>query len=142
MGLAQSQAHKLLVWLSDGITLVRDQVKKAQGAKPEQRIFADYLLTVQGDTDSLANRKRRADILRQIMGGLFERKDNKRGFTREQRRLIWHTDEKRECKKCGVPLSWSNFTIDHIKPYSLGGKTVLSNAALMCRRCNSRKGNR
>ena len=37
---------------------------------------------------------------------------------------------------------WSNFTIDHVKPHSRGGRTVMSNAALRCRRCNSRKGNR
>jgi 5-methylcytosine-specific restriction endonuclease McrA len=136
------QAQKLLNWLSDGVGLVRDQVKKAEGAKPDQRLFADYLLTVQGDTDSLPARKRRADLLRQLLGGLFERKDSQRGFTQEQRRLIWHSEEKRNCKQCGVPLSWSNFTIDHVKPHSHGGKTVLSNAALMCRRCNSRKGNK
>jgi len=107
-------------------------------------MFADYLLTVQGDTDSLPTRKRRADILRSLLGGLFERKDDKRGFTVEQRRLIWHSDEKRKCigKNCGMPLSWSNFTIDHVKPHSRGGKTVISNAALMCRKCNSKKGNR
>lgn len=137
-----SQAQKLLIWLSNGVGLVRDQVRKAEGAKPDQRMFADYLLTVQGDTDSLPTRKRRAEILRQLLGGLFEKKDDKRGFTQEQRRLIWHSDEKRKCKRCGAPLSWSNFTIDHVKPHSRGGKTVLSNAALMCRRCNSRKGNR
>ncbi|MCX6898565.1 MAG: DUF262 domain-containing protein [Verrucomicrobia bacterium] len=136
------QAQRLLTWLSDGVGIVRDQVKKAEGAKPDQRLFADYLLTVQGDTDSLPTRKRRADILRQLLGGLFERKDEKRGFTLEQRRLIWHSDEKRKCKRCRLPLSWSNFTVDHVKPHSRGGRTVLNNAALMCRACNSRKGNR
>jgi 5-methylcytosine-specific restriction endonuclease McrA len=136
------QAQKLLNWLSDGVSIVSDQVKKAEGAKPDQRLFADYLLTVRTDTDSLPARKRRADILRQLLGGLFEKKDSQRGFTQEQRRLIWHSDEKRNCKHCGVALSWSNFTIDHVKPHSRGGKTVLTNAALMCRRCNSRKGNR
>ena len=136
------QAQRLLDWLDDGVTIVRTQLKKAEGAKPDQRIFADYLMTVQGDTDSLPTRKHRADILRQLLGGLFERKDNQRGFTLEQRRLIWHSDDKRKCKGCGNPLTWENFTIDHIKPHSLGGKTVLSNAALRCRQCNSRKGNR
>ena len=141
-GQRNRQAQRLLDWLSDGVGIVRAQVKKAEGAKPDQRMFADYLLTVQGDTDSLPTRKRRADILRQLFGGLFERKDNQRGFTQEQRRLIWHSDEKRKCKGCGEPLTWENFTIDHVKPHSLGGKTELSNAALRCRRCNSRKGNR
>ncbi|MBO6143951.1 MAG: HNH endonuclease [Prevotella sp.] len=32
--------------------------------------------------------------------------------------------------------------MDHKKPWSLGGRTVLTNAWLTCRACNSRKGNR
>jgi 5-methylcytosine-specific restriction endonuclease McrA len=134
------QARKLLVWLSNGVGIVRQQQRKAEGANPDQRIFADYQLTVQGDTDSLATRQRRGEILKKVLGGLFEKKDEHRGFTVEQRRLLWHSDERRKCPICRKPLSWSNFTIDHIKPYALGGKSTLSNAALMCRSCNSRKG--
>ncbi|MGH7493125.1 MAG: HNH endonuclease [bacterium] len=32
--------------------------------------------------------------------------------------------------------------MDHIKPFSKGGRTRLNNAALMHRRCNAKKGNR
>jgi len=136
------QAQKLLVWLSNGVGTVRQQQRKAEGAAPDQRLFADYLLTVQGDTDSLATRQRRAAILGRVFGGLFEKKDEQRGFTIEQRRLLWHSDEKKRCPKCRKPLTWTNFTIDHIKPHALGGRSTLSNAALMCRSCNSRKGKR
>jgi len=134
------QAQRLLVWLSNGVGMVRQQQRTVEGASEDQRLFADYLLTVQGDTDSLATRQRRAEIVKRVFGGLFERKDEHRGFTIEQRRLLWHSDDRKRCPKCRKPLSWSNFTIDHIKPHALGGKSVLSNAALMCRRCNSRKG--
>ncbi|MGD0778143.1 MAG: HNH endonuclease signature motif containing protein [Candidatus Solibacter sp.] len=41
-----------------------------------------------------------------------------------------------------MTLTWDNFTIDHIKPYSKGGRTELDNADLMCRSCNAAKGNR
>lgn len=136
------QAQKLLVWLSNGVGVVRQQQRKAEGAKPDERLFADYLMTVQGDTDSVATRQRRAEILKRIFGGLFESKDQQRGFTIDQRRLLWHSDERRRCPKCRKPLSWTNFTIDHIKPHALGGRSTLSNAALMCRSCNSRKGKR
>lgn len=136
------QAQRLLVWLSNGVGTVRQQQRKAEGATPDQRLFADYLLTVQGDTDSLATRQRRAEILKRVFGGLFEKKDDQRGFTIEQRRLLWHSDEKKRCPKCRRPLTWNNFTIDHIKPHALGGRSSLSNAALMCRSCNSRKGSR
>src|SRR3990170_6078344 len=134
------QAQKLLVWLSNGVGIVRQQQRKAEGARPDQRLFADYLLTVQGDTDSLATRQRRAEILKKMFGGLFEKKDEQRGFTIEQRRLIWHSEDRKRCPNCKKPLSWTNFTIDHIKPHALGGKSTLSNAALLCRSCNSRKG--
>jgi hypothetical protein len=136
------QAQRLLIWLSNGVGTVRQQQRKAEGSGPDQRLFADYLLTVQGDTDSLATRQRRAAILSKVFGGLFEKKDEQRGFTVEQRRLLWHSEEKKRCPKCRKPLTWNNFTMDHIKPHSLGGKTTLSNAALMCRSCNSRKGKR
>ncbi|MBM3841594.1 MAG: HNH endonuclease [Verrucomicrobia bacterium] len=39
-------------------------------------------------------------------------------------------------------LTWDDFTIDHIDPYSKGGRSRLENAALMCRSCNSSKGKR
>jgi hypothetical protein len=139
-GKRNRQARKLLVWLSDGVGIVRQQQRKAEGASPDQRLFADYLLTVQGDTDSLATRQRRAEILKKVFGGLFEKKDEHRGFTIEQRMLLWHSDDRKKCPRCRKRLSWSNFTIDHIKPHALGGKSSLSNAALMCRSCNSRKG--
>lgn len=141
-GKRNRQAQRLLVWLSNGVGTVRQQQRKAEGAGPDQRLFADYLLTVQGDTDSLATRQRRAEILKKVFGGLFEKKDDQRGFTLEQRRLLWHSDERKQCPKCRRPLTWNNFTIDHIKPHALGGKSTLSNAALMCRSCNSRKGTR
>jgi hypothetical protein len=139
---ANEQAQSILTRLTLGVDEVRQQLKKVQGARPDQRIFANYLLTVQGDTDSLANRKRREEILRQLLGGLFEKKDERRAFTSEQRRLIWHSDGPKRCASCKQPLNWNNFTIDHIKPFSKGGRTSVTNAALMCRRCNSRKGSR
>lgn len=134
------QAQTLLIWLSDGVDLVRKKIAKAEGATADQQVFANYLFTTRGDSDSSATRTRRADILHQLLGGLFEKKDGKRGFTPEQRRLAWNSDEQKVCTDCGEKLTWENFTIDHIKPYSLGGRSSLSNAALMCRSCNSKKG--
>ena len=99
-------------------------------------------MTIQGDTDSLHTRQRRAALLGQLLGGIFETKDAKRGFTIEQRRLLWNGDQEKRCGSCGTKLSWVNFTVDHIKPHSKGGRTSLKNAALLCRGCNSRKGNR
>jgi len=42
----------------------------------------------------------------------------------------------------GKKLTWNNWHADHIKPWSLGHLTVLSNAQLLCRSCNNEKGNK
>lgn len=134
------QAQELLISLSNGVDQVRQQARRAEGVTSEQSLFRDYLFTVQGDTDSLATRRRRAEILHKVLDGLFEQKDSQRNFSLEQRRMIWHSDEDKKCKKCGATLSWNNFTIDHVIAHGRGGRTSIPNSALMCRGCNSAKG--
>ena len=53
-------AQDLLILLSNGVDTVRQKVKIAEAADPDQRLFVDYLLTVQGNTDSLVQRQSRA----------------------------------------------------------------------------------
>jgi len=133
-------AFEMLRKLSTGVDELRDQLRKAKPAKPAQRLYSDYLLTVQGDTDSSATRERRRELLKGLLFSLYERKDGKRTFTAEQRRIIWNSDEKRVCAKCKKPLTWDDFTIDHIIAYAKGGRTSLKNAQPMHKRCNSSKG--
>lgn len=123
---------------------VRELQRRAKGARPDQELYRDYLLTVSQMTDDVAQRRKREQILRGIMESLFERRDAKRGFTPEQRRIIWNTSANRTCSHpgCHVKLTWDDFTIDHIHPHSKGGRSQLANAALMCRKHNSKKGNR
>lgn len=135
-------AFRLLRQLSNGVDELRDHLKHAKMPKRTPQVFSDYLLTVQGDTDSSANRERRREILKNLLYSLFDYKDDRRAFSSEQRRFIWNTEDKRLCKECGKQLTWNNFTVDHRVPHTLGGRTVLSNAQLMCRECNSRKGSR
>jgi 5-methylcytosine-specific restriction endonuclease McrA len=137
-----SIAFELLKRLSTGVDELRDQLRKARPARPGQRTFSDYLLTVQGDTDSSANRERRQAILKGLLWTLFDRKDSNRTFSSEQRRMIWHTEEKKKCARCGRNLTWAEFTVDHVKAWSRGGETSLKNAKPMHRSCNSSKGAR
>jgi hypothetical protein len=132
----------LLRKLSTGVDELREQLRRVKPAKAGQRLYSDYLLTVQGDTDSSANRERRAELLRGLLFSLFERKDGKRVFSSEQRRILWNGDDKKICASCRQPLTWENFTVDHVLAHSQGGATSLKNAQLMCRSCNSRKGAR
>lgn len=138
------QAQQLLIVFGNGVDDVRDRLRKGHGSRSSEAAFRDYLLTVQGDTDSQATRRRRAAILRKLLGGVFEVKDARRSFTAEQRRLIWHSAKRARCATatCRVELDWTNFTIDHIKPHALGGLTDRGNAALLCKSCNSKKGAR
>lgn len=82
------QAQKLLEWLSNGVDQVRRQINKAKGSRPDQQIFASYVFTTRGDSDSSATRGRREEVLNQIFSGLFERKDESKTFNKEQRRLL------------------------------------------------------
>ncbi len=136
------QAQKLLEWLSNGVDDLRIQISKAKGAKQDQQLFASYLFTTRGDSDSITTRKRREEVLTQLFAGIFEKKDENRGFSIEQRRFIWNSTATKSCTNCKEKLTWENFTIDHITPHALGGKSSVDNATLMCRSCNSRKGAR
>ena len=137
-------AWDLLQAFSTAVDEVRELQRKAKGARPDQDLYRDYLLTVSQMTDDVSQRRKREQILRGILGSLFAKKDNQRGFTTEQRRIIWNTSANRTCSHagCKCKLTWDDFTIDHINPHSKGGRTQLDNAALMCREHNSLKGNR
>lgn len=43
------------------------------------------------------------------------------------------------CVYCG---SWTDLCADHIHPEAKGGSTTLDNLQTLCRRCNSKKGDR
>lgn len=123
---------------------VRELQRKAKGARPDQELYRDYLLTVSQMTDDVSQRRKREQILRGILESLFARRDGQRGFTPEQRRILWNTSANRTCSHpgCTQKLTWDDFTIDHINPHSKGGRSQLENAALMCRKHNSSKSNR
>lgn len=136
------QAWELLKAFSIQVDKIRDCQRKLQAIKPDSEIYRDYLLTVSQMTDDVSQRRRREQILHGLLGSLFARKDEKRGFSVEQRRILWNTSSDQKCTRCAVKLNWTNFTIDHVEPHSKGGRSRLDNAALMCRGCNSSKGNR
>ncbi|WP_177324809.1 GmrSD restriction endonuclease domain-containing protein [Reyranella massiliensis] len=135
-------AWDLLQSFAATVDEVRELQRKAKGAGPNQELYRDYLLTVSQMTDDVNQRRKREQILRGILGSLFSSKDAQRGFSAEQRRIIWNSSANRSCATCGTKLNWNDFTIDHIHPHSKGGRSRLENAALMCRKHNSAKGNR
>lgn len=135
-------AWDMLKIFSTRVDEVRELQRKAKGARPDQEIYRDYLLTVSQMTDDVSQRRKREKIIRGLIGSLFARKDSQRSFTAEQRRVLWNKAGNPMCVTCSCRLTWDDFTIDHIDPHSKGGMSRLENAALMCRKHNSKKGNR
>lgn len=80
-----------------------------------------------------------------IVGNL--RVDPKRRYTDEDKAelLSKQTPDVKglyECDECHQHFTAEELTVDHIVPWSKGGRTELSNAQLLCRACNSRKSNK
>jgi 5-methylcytosine-specific restriction endonuclease McrA len=46
------------------------------------------------------------------------------------------------CNGCKKEFTYVDLEMDHIKPWSKGGKTELENAQLLCKHCNTSKGNK
>lgn len=74
---------------------------------------------------------------------------NRREFTKRDEKLTLADIEKliiqqrNQCNGCRNPFSdLKPYTIDHIYPVSLGGLLTKDNVQLLCRSCNSKKGNR
>lgn len=138
-------AWDMLMVFSTRVDEMREKLRKSIGSKPGDELYRDYLDTVSQMTDDINQRRKRESILKNIVYSLFAVKDKQRGFSQEQRRILWNTTSNRHCtgKLCGRKLlGWDDFTIDHIDPFSKGGRSRLENAALMCQRCNSSKRNR
>lgn len=135
-------AWDILKEFAIGVDITRSKQKKVEGIGENESIYREYLLTVSQATDEISQRRKRMGILDSLIRNLFETKDKQRGFTKEQRRIIWNSTVERKCQKCGVLLTWDDFTIDHIDPHSKGGRSEIENASLLCRKDNSSKGNK
>lgn len=137
---ADRLANHLLVQLSLGVALLREHLRRATLPKDHDKLYSEYLLTVQGDTDSSANRERRRTILKSLVWSLYKQRDRKRLFSIDQRRILWHSDAEKICAECKRPLTWDDVSVDHVIAHARGGRTALRNAALLHKACNARKG--
>lgn len=137
---ADKAANHLLAQLSTGVDNLREHLRRASLPKDQDKVFSEYLMTVQGDTDSSASRERRRAILKKLLWSLYRHKDEKRLFSLEQRRILWHSDAEKKCAECSRTLTWDSVAVDHVLAHSRGGRTALRNAALVHPECNSRKG--
>lgn len=65
------------------------------------------------------------------------RRDRRRLFSDEEKQAIRERDEGR-CQVCGEPVDESDAEYDHVKPWALGGQTVVSNGRLVHQKCHMR----
>lgn len=71
--------------------------------------------------------------------------DPKRLFTKDDKQQLASQktpiNGKYQCEKCKDYFYLDELEVDHIKAWSKGGRTVLSNAQLLCKPCNIKKNN-
>lgn len=96
------------------------------------------------DSKFLNIAKEMEDIIQVVVNNISV--DDKRLFTIDDKKelLLQQTpeNEKYKCSNCGRFFFPEELQVDHIEPWSKGGRTVLSNAQLLCSTCNQKKGNR
>lgn len=85
------------------------------------------------------------DIIQAIVNNISV--DDKRLFSIDDKREYLRTqkpnkENKYQCANCEMYFYKEELTMDHKKAWSKAGRTVLSNAQLLCNPCNIKKGNR
>jgi len=63
---------------------------------------------------------------------------NVRSFSKNQKRETYE-NQKGICAKCEGEFELSEMEADHITPWHEGGKTILENCQMLCRKCNRTK---
>lgn len=85
------------------------------------------------------------DLINAQVGGITL--DPRRLFSEAQKQQLLdrHTPDEKgmyECAECHQHFYAEEMSVDHITPWSLGGRTELSNGRLTCRPCNIRLSNK
>ncbi|MDR3233955.1 MAG: DUF262 domain-containing protein [Planctomycetaceae bacterium] len=83
------------------------------------------------------------DIIQAVVADISV--DPKRLFTGDDKLALLRqqtsANGKYQCAVCGQYFFENELEVDHVAPWSKGGRTELSNAQLLCRACNAKKGN-
>jgi HNH endonuclease len=73
--------------------------------------------------------------------------DPNRNFSNEEKLILFHHCKglrqlEKDGRSCGRTIDFVDAVVDHIVPYSLGGRTILGNGRIAYSRCNVSRGNR
>ncbi len=86
------------------------------------------------DDDEVTNNK---GIYEYLLSG-DSRMLSLRSFDDKTKRKVYEA-QKGFCVKCGGKFEIKEMEADHIIPWSKGGKTLIENCQMLCRKCNGRK---
>lgn len=101
----------------------------------------EYQKNVLGAIRQKAKRKKRVELLQQVVLRHAKALDPNRLFPEPLKMKLWRRD--RTCGICRNTISAYQYAVvDHKEPWAKGGRTVEANAQLAHRRCNQRKKDR
>jgi 5-methylcytosine-specific restriction endonuclease McrA len=133
--------NQLPIYFNLSVKYLRDITIWKQNKTVINKRITRYL---QSDDAKLTDKaKEIEDIIQAIVKGISV--DPKRLFNSDDKKVLmenWNCQgAKYECAICKQYFFPEELQTDHIKPWSKGGRTVLSNAQLLCAACNKNKSN-
>jgi hypothetical protein len=134
-------ADKYLEMRKD-LTDFRRLVNVEKGDSKHREIREYYDTIGYGRTAGKEQRAKRVALVKRIILSYVIPKDIKRGFTPEQRQLVWDLSKDKICAKCRKKVEWVDYETDHKVPHSKGGLTIVSNGQVTHKLCNASKGNK
>lgn len=122
-------------------------------AKGYEKDLLQYVIATREGTDALKNREIRHEYLKKLLKGfILRKKDDRRVFDANVKGVLWtrllQKSASPKCPNskrnlgCKKHLTFDDAQVDHIHPWSKGGKTNLKNAQLICSYCNKQKSNK
>jgi 5-methylcytosine-specific restriction endonuclease McrA len=147
-------AGKILSEFSKQVQMIDPQIKayNLPTLSHNEKQLSQYIVSTRQATDSNHHREIRHDFLMSVLkdGIILKKKDSRRAFDENVKGLLWNEllvkSRKPKCPnplnnpKCKKYLTFEDAQVDHIHPWSKGGKTSFENARLICSSCNSSKG--
>lgn len=110
----------------------------------DKEYYFSYVLLASTKTDVAGTIEKRHHFFVEKMLGFIKpiKKDPKRNFTNAEKELIYYRD-KQICQVCkmrgdSAVVAWSDAEFHHVKEHHRGGKSVISNGALVHKGCHPR----